>query len=222
MLEHFGPQNWWPAKTKFGIVLGALLTQRTKWENAARAVENLERHGLLDPKALADEELKVLRKLTKVAGFRTKAKWIRDFAKHVLKKYDGSLELLMEKPVSELRTDLLALDGIGKETADNIILYAGEKLIFPVDAYTQRIANRIGLVGARASYDELRSVIERGLPKDLEVYKEFRALFVRLGKTYCVEDPLCGPCPVKECNFGATRRSLVMVHKGRAKLTLKG
>jgi len=209
LLHRFGPQDWWPAKTSFDVILGAILTQRTRWENAAEAVRKIRSAGLDNPKALADAPLALIRRLTKGAGFRAKARWIRDFADYVVRNYAGDVNKLLRRPLLDLRTELLSLDGIGKETADSIILYAAAKPILPVDAYTRRITARTGLAQEGAGYEDIRILLESALPKEVEVYKEFHALLVKHAKTFCLANPRCSPCPITDCAFGAGKRGRI-------------
>ena len=197
LLRHFGRQNWWPARTRFEMMVGAILTQRTRWENAERAVKNLEKAGLLDPVALAKTPIEKLEKLVRPAGFyKLKARRLLSLAKHIAGEYQGDVDAFLSRPPEELRNELLSIYGVGKETADSILLYAADKLYFPVDAYTKQIFHRMGLTPKNISYERLRGFIEENIDRNLAVYKEFRALLVVLGKTYCRKNPLCQKCPI--------------------------
>ena len=200
LLRHFGPQNWWPAQTRFEMVVGAVLTQRTKWENAERAVKRLKDAGLLSPKSLADAPLERVQELIRPAGFyRVKAKRLLNLVRHIAENYGGSLDRFLARPPEEVRRDLLSVGGVGRETADSILLYAANRLYFPVDAYTKRIMYRLGFVEREnVGYEELRRFIEERIPRDLEVYREFRALLVVLGKRYCGKKTLCQSCPLRD------------------------
>ncbi|MCX6776063.1 MAG: endonuclease III domain-containing protein [Candidatus Micrarchaeota archaeon] len=202
LLKHFGKQYWWPAESEFEVIVGAMLTQQSTWRNVEKAIVNLKRERLLTPKAIAQASVPELQKCVRPTGFyRQKARRLRDFARYLERKYNGKLELLFSKPVKDTRDELLSLDGIGPETADSILLYAGGKLIFPIDAYTKRVYERLGL--AEGHYSELQKFFHYNLPRDLVVYKEMHALIVELAKDYCSKNkPLCGECPLREqCSF---------------------
>jgi len=204
LLKHFGKQHWWPTTTnnpQFEIIIGALLTQQSAWRNVEKAIENLKKEGLLTPKAIAETNIHKLEACVKPTGFyKQKARRLRKFAQYIQKQYSGNLELIFSKPLEEARKELLSLEGIGAETADSILLYAAEKLIFPIDAYTTRVCERLGI--AKGNYNELQHFFHSNLPKNLEVYKEMHALIVELGKNYCKTKPVCPSCPLrKQCSF---------------------
>ncbi|MFQ5910746.1 MAG: endonuclease III domain-containing protein [Thermoplasmata archaeon] len=195
LLGHFGPQGWWPAETPFEVIVGALLTQQTAWRNVERAIENLKGAGLMDAHALARADLDDIAETIAPCGFyRTKPLRLKRMASYIYDNY-GDVESFLERPAAELREELLSLDGIGPETADSILCYASDKLIFVVDAYTKRIGRRLGLFDSE-KYDDVRFHFQRIVPKDLKTYREFHALMVQLGKNYCRGSPMCGPCPL--------------------------
>lgn len=200
LLSHFGKQHWWPAETRFEMMMGAILVQRTTWKNVEHVIKGLKDKDLMHPHFLASAALERVENLIRPIGFyKQKAERIIDVAQYLVKNYGGSLDKLLNKPQESLRKELLSLRGVGLETADSILLYAANKLVFPIDAYTKRLCKRLGV--KEAEYEELRKLFENNLPKNLEIYKEFRALIVRLGKTYCKPKPLCYRCPLKnECN----------------------
>lgn len=209
LLRRFGHRGWWPGETRFEVMIGAVLTQNTNWGNVEKAIGEMKRRGLLEPEALADANVREVEKAVRSSGyFRQKAGRVRGFAKYLAEEYDSDLDSLFARPLPELRHELLSLDGIGPETADSILLYAGEKPVFVVDAYTRRAFARIGLVREDASYDELQGFFEENLPRDVELYKDYHAQIVELGKTYCRKrNPLCEECPVRRsCKTG--KRSL--------------
>ncbi len=190
LLKILGEQRWWPAKTHFEVVVGAILTQQTRWENVERAIHNLERSDLIDPDALASVDTKKLELLVKCTGFyRQKAERLQIVSRYFAK---NDMTSLSEKPIGVLRRELLSLKGIGKETADGIILYALNKPKFVIDAYTVRICKCLGISGG---YDELQGKFENELPKDVALFKEFHALIVEYGKRYC------NPGRCDECIF---------------------
>jgi len=200
-LKHFGKQHWWPAETRFEVIVGAILTQQTTWKNVELAIENLKDKELLDPHSLARASVDHVEALIRHTGFyRQKARRIINLSKYLVTKYDGVLEDFFDKPTEQLRTELLSLEGIGQETADSILLYAADRLTFPIDAYTIRLCERLGI--KEPKYEALRELFESNLPKDLETYKEFHALIDKLGKTYCKTKPQCSACPLSnECIY---------------------
>lgn len=196
--NRLGPQNWWPARTPFEVIVGAILTQNTSWTNVERAIANLRRERLLTPLALERVPFARLASLIRSSGyFRQKTKKLRAFARFLRTQYSGSLVRMFQTPTFELRERLLAVHGIGPETADSILLYAGHKEVFVVDSYTKRIFSRHGLVREDVPYEELRSQIEAALPRDVSRYNEFHALLVQVGKNWCrPRDPRCAECPL--------------------------
>lgn len=206
LMGHFGRQHWWPARTPFEVVVGAILTQRTTWKNAESVVRRLKGAGLLHPERLAKAPIDRVESLVRPAGFfRQKARRIIRMAQHLVEKHDGSLNSLFDQPTKEVRKELLALDGVGKETADSILLYVADKLVFPIDAYTRRILKRMGIV-KDSCYDRIQAFFQENLPRDLAMYKEFRALIVKLGKENCkAVMPKCGSCPIRDlCHSAKT------------------
>jgi len=201
LLKHLGKQYWWPAETRFEVIIGAILTQQTTWKNVEIAIENLKDKGLLDPISLATAPLDHVEALIRHTGFyRQKARRIINFSKYLVTKYDGSLDKFFSGPQKQIRRELLSLKGIGQETADSILLYAADRLTFPIDAYTKRLCERLGI--KELKYETLRKFFESNLPRDLETYKEFHALIDKLGKTYCKTKPQCSNCPlVDDCIY---------------------
>lgn len=207
LLKHYGPQHWWPAETPFEVVVGAVLTQRTSWKNVEIAIENLKRVGLMSVDTMAKSGLGRIRANIKASGFyKVKARRILNLARHLKTNY-GSLKRFFSKDVSSLRKELLAFEGIGKETADSIILYAGEKPIFVVDTYTKRLCSRLPLPVKNYSYDEVQTYFQCSLPRSVKLYKEFHALIVAQGKRKCRTRPTCSQCPLlRMCNFPKKRK----------------
>jgi len=198
LFQAFGPQGWWPGETPFEVALGAILTQNTNWGNVARVLQTLKDRGLLDPVALARMDPAELAAILRPAGYyNLKAARVRNFLTFLREHAGGSLERLAEKPLEELRPALLAVKGIGPETADSILLYALHKPTFVVDAYTFRILSRHDLVPDSLSYEELRRLFMDHLPADVPLYQEFHALLVRLGKEFCRPRPRCVGCPLE-------------------------
>jgi endonuclease III related protein len=198
LFDAHGPQRWWPGRTAFEIIIGAILTQNTSWSNVEIALRNLRRERLLTPRAIEDVPFARLARLIRSSGyFRQKAKKLKCFVRFLRKEYDGSLNRMFRTPTAALRERLLAVHGIGPETADSIMLYAGKHPVFVVDAYTRRMLERHGVSGPRQTYEEIRELFERSLPSNAPLYNEFHALIVRTGKEYCrPRNPRCSECPL--------------------------
>ena len=196
LLDRFGSQGWWPAETPFEVMVGAILTQNTNWRNVERAISNLKREELLSPEKLLDTPASRLRRLIRPAGYyRVKERRLRALVEYFVERWGGDLRRMKRAPGRKLREELLAVNGVGPETADSILCYALEKPYFVVDAYTRRAFSRHGWAAARADYDELRLAVERAMPRSAKALNEFHALIVRLGKLYCRKRPLCEDCP---------------------------
>jgi endonuclease-3 related protein len=228
LLARYGPQNWWPAQSRLEVIVGAYLTQNTNWSNVEKAIANLRRARVLSVKGLREISLARLQKLIRPSGyFRQKAKKVKTFIRFLDKNYRGSLDRMFARPTPELRQELLALNGVGPETADSILLYAGNHHVFAVDAYTRRIFERHGIITPKTKYEEIRLMMEdalvSGAPEDLRVdehgaqprhpvsrmssarrselaqhYNELHALIVRVGNQYCRSTPRCQECPLRE------------------------
>jgi endonuclease-3 related protein len=197
LLDFFGPQAWWPAKTPFEVILGAILTQNTAWKNVAAAIANLRREDLLTFEDLCRIDARQLATLIRSSGFyNEKTKKIKTFCDHVLKKWEGILENFLAQDMESLRLELLSIRGIGPETADSIILYAAFKPSFVVDTYTYRILSRHGWVEESISYEDLREFFMGALDADVSLFQEFHALIVRTGHLYCRKKALCQDCPL--------------------------
>ncbi|MBU5690291.1 MAG: endonuclease III domain-containing protein [Candidatus Aenigmatarchaeota archaeon] len=220
LFDKFGEQHWWPGDTAFEIIVGAILTQQASWKNVEAAIKNLKNNKVLDEKTIYKIELKNLEELVRPSGFyRIKAKRLKNFVNFLFEKYDGSLEKLFSLKKNELRKELLSVNGIGKETADSIVLYAANKPSFVVDAYTIRIFNRLGILKEK-EYDKVKAAFENNLPQDVQLYKEYHALIVNLGKNICKTKPLCDICPLKEmCEHAATNNNHL---KEKSKRSEKG
>lgn len=193
-----GPQHWWPAQTPFEVIVGAILTQSTAWTSVERAIVNLKRERMLTPRALERVPLAKLARLVRPSGyFRQKAKKLKAFVRFLRREYGGSLARMFRTPTAELREKLLGVHGIGPETADSILLYAGEHPIFVVDAYTRRVLIRHGWVSEKAKYEEMRALFERHVPRDVARFNEFHALLVQVGKNWCrPKVARCQECPL--------------------------
>lgn len=198
LLKILGPQHWWPGDTPFEIIVGAVLTQNTNWQNVERAIDNLREADLLEPIALYSVPLEELEELIRPAGyFHVKAIRLRNLLKFIVERYDGVLEKMFGVGLPDLREELLAVSGIGPETADAILLYAGNLPTFVIDAYTHRILARHAWIDFEADYHQIQDYLLSSLPQDAEVYNEFHALFVNLGKHFCKKTgPKCRECPL--------------------------
>ena len=194
-----GPMHWWPARTPFEVIVGAILVQNTAWSNVERAIANLRREKLLAPRAIERVPLARLASLVRSSGcFRQKARKLKSFVRFLRHTHGGSLKRMFRAPTLELRAQLLAIHGIGPETADSILLYAGAHPVFVVDAYTHRILERHGLHAGKPDYERLRALFEARLPRDARVYNEFHALLVNVGKRWCrTRNPRCEECPLR-------------------------
>jgi endonuclease-3 related protein len=194
----FGPQHWWPGDSPFEIMVGAVLVQNTAWKNAERAIANLRNAGVLSLHALYALPADELAELIRPAGyFQVKARRLRSLLKFVMDEYGGALDAMFQSDVSTLRERMLAIHGIGPETADAILLYAGGRPTFVVDTYTHRVLARHGWLGYDAGYDEIKDYFESSLPADAALYNEYHALLVRVGKEYCRKTaPNCESCPL--------------------------
>lgn len=199
MLAELGPSHWWPGETPFEIALGAILTQNTAWTNVEKAMANLRAHGLLHAPALATLPEAELAELIRPAGaFRVKAKRVGNFLRFLERKCALDITALRSQPLERVRDALLDVSGIGPETADSIVLYALEKPSFVVDAYTRRIFSHHALVPEDISYEDLRAFFMDALPVDVQLFNEFHALVVRVGKTWCASTKKkCALCPLE-------------------------
>jgi len=200
LFDAFGPQHWWPAETPFEVIVGAVLVQNTNWENVKRAIENLRQTDLLEPHALLAVPIEELEELIRPAGyFRIKAGRLRSVLRFLVERYDGSLEAMFRTPLNALRRELLAVHGVGPETADSILLYAGHLPAFVVDAYTHRIFARHGWIEYDTDYHAIQDYFQGGLPDDVPLWNEYHALLVHLGKHFCRKTrPRCAECPLSE------------------------
>jgi len=198
LLTAFGPQRWWPGRTPFEVIVGAILTQNTSWTNVEQAIANLRRARLLTPGAIEKASPRKIEMLIRPSGyFRQKARKLKAFCAFLRYEYGGSLKRMFAQPTAALREKLLAVFGIGPETADSILLYAGGHPVFVVDAYTKRMLARHGWAAEDAKYEDVRWIFERRFPGETARFNEFHALIVQTGKRYCrTREPLCGECPL--------------------------
>ena len=195
LMTCYGPQHWWPAQEPFEVIVGAILTQSAAWGNVEKAIANLKTAGALSPEALCQLSLTEVARLVHPCGYyNAKARKLKFFVGWLEEYYDDSLDKLFADNIDYIRQQLLSLYGIGKETADSIILYAANKPIFVIDAYTRRITSRIGLAPNSGSYDAYQALFMDNLPADAQLFNEYHALLVRLAKNVCRPRPLCQQC----------------------------
>jgi len=199
LYRRFGPRHWWPGNTRIEIIIGAILTQNTAWGNVEKAIKNLKKAKVLSVNKLRGISEKRLAGLIRPSGYyNVKANRVKNFLEFLNNRYKGSIDRMFKADLYKLRENLLAVKGIGRETADSIILYAGNKPIFVVDAYTKRLLSRHGFIGKEAKYREMQSLFMNNLPEDARLFNEFHALIVELGKSICKsKQPLCSICPIR-------------------------
>lgn len=195
LLRQHGKQHWWPGDTPFEIMIGAILTQNTSWTNVERAITNLKKAHMLSAEAILSAPADILAFLLKPSGyFNIKAERVKGFCHWYVQH--GTIERLKYWPTPKLREALLAVKGIGPETADDMLLYAFKRPVFVIDAYTRRIFGRIGLVNANNTYEDLRAGFESALGHNTLIFNEYHALIVAHGKDVCQSKPRCAQCGV--------------------------
>ncbi len=194
----FGPQHWWPGDSPLEIATGAILTQNTNWSNVEKAIATLKRERALSAIKLHHMPASHLAGLIRPAGyFNIKAKRLKNFIDLLHEEYRGSMKKMGEDSLAHVRERLLSVNGIGPETADSIILYALEKPVFVIDAYTKRILSRHTILHHDASYEIYQKLFHQKLRKDVSLFNEYHALMVRLAKDYCRPKPHCSGCPLE-------------------------
>jgi endonuclease-3 related protein len=199
LYDAFGPQHWWPGDTRIEIITGAILTQNTNWTNVEKAINNLKAADCLSAEKIHRLELSQLAELIRPAGyFNIKAKRLKNFLDLLFENYNGQLTNLESLNTEQFREELLAVKGIGRETADSILLYAFNRPVFVVDAYTARITIRHRLIEPDADYEQLRYLFESNLPEDIQLFNEYHALLVRTGKDFCRPKARCPACPLEK------------------------
>ena len=197
LFDHYGARHWWPAETPFEVAIGAILTQNTNWSNVEKAIDNLRAAGALSCQAICKLQRKELEELIRPSGFfRQKAERLQLFCCYLRDNYSSCLENMLQQSLQPLRKKLLAMKGIGPETADSILLYAGEHPSFVVDAYTSRLFSRLGLLEGTEKYQQIQELFMSNLPVDSTLYNEYHALIVIQCKEHCRKKPLCIGCPL--------------------------
>ena len=218
MLKTFGELNWWPIHSnyhkknstdpRFEIIIGAILTQNTSWTNVEKAIDNLKYKNKLDISSILEIDINILKLLIRPSGFfNQKSERLKNISKYFYDRYESNLDIFFNKNTLELREELLELKGIGPETADSILLYAGDKPIFVVDSYTKRLCKRIPIKTER-TYDKIQEYFQKNFSNIYEedelpkIYNQMHAMIVELAKNYCRKKPRCKNCPIKKyCNF---------------------
>ena len=199
LYECYGDLNWWPAETRFEVIVGAILTQNTSWKNVEKAIHNLKAKGMLDRYRIKNISVGTLANLIKPSGYyNLKAQRLKNFIKFLFSRYEGSLSKMFKEELMVLRSSLLTVNGLGPETVDSILLYAGKKPIFVVDAYTKRIFSRHGLVKKEQGYHAVQKFFHDNLPHDVDLFNKYHALIVKIGKELCRKNPNCLQCPLKD------------------------
>ena len=202
LYNYFGPLKWWPGDTPFEIIVGAILTQNTSWSNVEKALDNLKKENLLEPRKLYYLHQEELAQLIKPSGYyNIKARRLKNFINLFINDFEGSAEKMFSGDSGELRKKLLNVNGIGPETADSILLYAGKKPFFVVDAYTKRVFSRHKLISKDSTYYQIQEFFSQNLDGNVELFNEFHAQIVMLGKTICSsKNPDCAKCPIGYLN----------------------
>ena len=197
LYRYYGEFHWWPGESPLEISVGAILTQNTAWTNVEKAITRLKEARSLSVASLGRMSHGRLARLIKAAGyFNVKARRLKNFISFLQERYDGSLRKMFHRETGHLREELLSVNGVGPETADSILLYAGGKPSFVIDAYTKRILSRHGVMPYEKSYDEFQKLFVKRLPRNGTLYNQYHAMFVNVGKDFCRKQPLCTSCPL--------------------------
>jgi endonuclease III related protein len=196
--SYFGDLHWWPGESPFEVIVGAILTQNTNWKNVEKAIGNLKATGTLSPERILMADDHILADMIKSSGYHNvKARRLKAFVRYLHEEFSGSLDRTFSEDLGTLREKLLAIKGIGEETADSILLYAGNKPIFVVDAYTRRILERHDLIHAGETYTNIQNLFMNHLPQSVSLYNQYHALLVNTGKYFCKKAPQCMGCPLR-------------------------
>ena len=200
LYKEYGPQGWWPGDSRLEYILGAILTQNTSWKNVEKAINNLKKENLISIDKLKLLTTDELAQLIRSSGyFNQKALKIKYFINFISEHYNGSLKDMFDEDTDILRKKLLGIKGIGPETADCIVLYGGGKPIFVIDAYTYRVLSRHGLAPEQTNYNEMQELFMDSLEHDPEIFNEYHALLVKVGKEHCKkQSPVCAGCPLEK------------------------
>jgi endonuclease III related protein len=199
LLKHFGHRGWWPADSPFEIIIGAILTQNTNWKNVEKAIANLKSAHALSYKKIHAMPQPELAALIRPSGYyNQKSLKLKAFTTFLEQTFQGSIARMFRAPTQLLREQLLSIKGIGPETADSILLYAGEKPVFVVDLYTYRLVTRHGWLPEKTDYQEMQYFFQDRLPVDVNLYNDFHAQIVAVGNHYCKRTPQCEQCPLQK------------------------
>jgi endonuclease-3 related protein len=199
LLKSFGKRNWWPGETELEIIVGAVLTQNTSWKNVEKAIDNLKYHNALDIRTLYKMDRETLAIIIKSSGFyNIKSNRLKNIINVIYNDYSSNILNLKKIDMWKARERLLKINGIGKETADSIILYALNKPIFVIDVYTKRFLKNHRVYNGQNDYDTLQEFFMRNLPGDTYLFNEFHALIVYLCQNFCKKIPLCSRCPLEQ------------------------
>lgn len=198
LLETFGERHWWPGETALEVIVGAVLTQNTSWKNVEKAILSLKSAGLMDVDRLYEVEDAVLARCIRSSGYyNLKAKRLKNVVNVIHDEYGASIEHLRNNGAADLREKLLGIKGIGEETADSILLYALDRPVFVIDAYTKRFLASHGLYGGPYTYGDMQAFFMNNLPLDTYLFNEYHALIVALCQSHCLKVPRCEECPLK-------------------------
>lgn len=201
--EHFGDLHWWPGESPFEIIVGAILTQNTAWRNVEIAIANLKTAGVLSPEGIRRTNDDTLAGLIRPSGYyHVKTRRLKAFIRFFYEEFGGDLERMFAEEVPLLRKKLLTVKGIGEETADSILLYAGNKPVFVVDAYTRRILERHGVIEGDTDYGQIQALFVKHVPARAPLYNQYHALLVNTGKDFCRKEPRCETCPLRVLDPG--------------------
>jgi len=203
----FGDLHWWPGETPFEVAVGAILTQNTNWANVEKAIGQLKAQGVLEPRALYGLDDEILADLIRPSGyFRVKTKRLKAFLEVLCGDFRGDLGLMLSGELPQVRQRLLGISGIGEETADSMLLYAGGRPVFVIDTYTRRILTRHGIIDGKLPYGDIQCLFMNHVPRNAGLYNQYHAMIVETGKRYCRTEPRCGDCPLrKDCGTGRGR-----------------
>jgi len=200
LFEKYKDQHWWPADTKFEVIVGAVLTQFISWRNVVKAIDNIKERNLLDVYKMHECDIELIKEMIRPAGFfNRKSVVLKSVIAFLIEEYDGDIDKMFYTSLEVLREKLLMVKGIGPETADSILLYAGSKRIFVVDAYTIRIFTRLGFLKGDEKYHQVQQFFMNNLPTEVDLYNQYHALIVKLGSECCYgKKPKCDNCVLKD------------------------
>ena len=195
LLDAYGPQSWWPAEGRFEVMVGAILTQSAAWSNVEKAIDRLKSGSKLSPAAIRETPVDELASLVYSSGYyNAKARKLKALAAYLGERFGDDIDAMGSCDTQSLRAELLAVHGIGHETADDILLYALDKPIFVIDSYTRRLLGRLGVADEKEPYAQHQQLFMDELPADAEMFAEYHALIVTHAKVSCRKSPVCEGC----------------------------